>query len=327
MRINERRPRARQHRRVKPTADSIACRTPGRTTLRAVACAWLAFALNATGAAASPASSAATRHRPAGAEGGIHFETALKPALQTARRLAKPVMIGFWAEWCPWCRALDETTYRDPHVAELAKDFIAVKVNIEGSLDEARVAADYGVETVPTIGFVSPAGRLFARRDKFESAEVFAATLESVRAAAVDVMAWEQALARDADDAAALARLGGYLFEHDNLKDSRELLRRARGLDGARPAPERKQTRVRLGSLYRRDGKPDDSERVLKEALALQPADPGAEALALFELGETYRSRGRVEQAGAAWRESLRLSPQGPVSSHAREGLARLAPR
>src|SRR5262249_21647678 len=117
---------------------------------------------------------------PAPASGGIAWEKDFKTAARRARETGRPLLVAFWASWCRWCHELDATTYRDPVVLGLVKDFVAVKVNTEGGLEERHLTAQFGVDALPTIGFVSPGGRLFLRRTEFEAPEDFAATLRAV---------------------------------------------------------------------------------------------------------------------------------------------------
>ncbi len=61
----------------------------------------------------------------------------------------KVVLVDFWAEWCPPCRAMSPVLHA---VAEkLDKDVDIVKVNIEESADNTKLAGEYGVQSIPNM--------------------------------------------------------------------------------------------------------------------------------------------------------------------------------
>ena len=66
---------------------------------------------------------------------------------------AEPVLVDFWASWCPPCRAMN------PVVETLARDFKVCKVNVETNQE---LAARYGVSSIPTL-LVFKDGRVTAR--------------------------------------------------------------------------------------------------------------------------------------------------------------------
>lgn len=205
-----------------------------------------------------------------------------KSALREARTTGKPVMVDFWAKWCEWCHKLDATTYRDEKVVNLLRGFVPVKVDTEGSRGERELAAEHGVETLPTIAFLSAGGRLFIRHASFEGPETFPALLEEAQRLAAEIGGLESALARDRDDPAALSTLGQLLSEQKLYAESRDLLRRAVRVDASRPAAERKRTRRALAGTETgtKGGRREEAVRLLKEAIALAPADPAEDAAA-----------------------------------------------
>src|SRR3954465_11623592 len=54
----------------------------------------------------------------------------------------EPVLVDFWASWCPPCRAMN------PTVEALAQDFKVCKVNVDTNQE---LAARYGISSIPAL--------------------------------------------------------------------------------------------------------------------------------------------------------------------------------
>jgi len=258
------------------------------------------------------------------AHGGVHWEHRLEDALKKARSSSRPVMVDFWADWCGWCHRLDSTTYADPAVLKaIGADFVPVKIDTEAGKRSAEIAYKYNVQSLPTIAFVSPGGRPIDRLSSYQGPGPFLKTLETVKAKAARVIAWENALDKDPQDAAALLQLGMHLFEQEAYEDSRDLLRRAAEVDAKRPIGDRKQARMLIGIIERYDNRFDKAEAVLKEGLALEPVteyDPKM----LYILGRVYAAWNKTPEARTTLNRVLSDYPKSPVSTKARELLASL---
>jgi thioredoxin 1 len=96
-------------------------------------------------------------------------------------RSEQPVLVDFWATWCPPCRMIA------PAVAELAREFEGrakvVKLDVDQSPD---LATHYGIQSIPTL-MVFKGGRVVDQRvgalPKAEMARLLAAHLVSAPAA------------------------------------------------------------------------------------------------------------------------------------------------
>jgi thiol-disulfide isomerase/thioredoxin len=255
----------------------------------------------------------------------IKWEKNFEAALKKAKTSGKPIIVDFWAEWCAWCHRLDQSTYVDPWVVRKAQAFVAVKVDTEGSRKEQAIAERYQVRTLPTIVFLSPEGRQLLRVP-FQGPGQFPRTLEVALQVAQRVMSWEEALARNPDDARALFALGTHLFEQEYLDDARELLKKAVERDAGERAEDRRRARMLLAIVEHVSRNFVEAERLVKDALALPPS-PEDQPQLLFVLGRTYVSWGRQADAVATLEVIVREYPQSPIAAKARETLVNLRQR
>ncbi|MEA3296462.1 MAG: cytochrome c biogenesis protein CcdA, partial [candidate division Zixibacteria bacterium] len=63
----------------------------------------------------------------------IEWETNLETGLARAASDNRPVLIDTWATWCANCRVLDRKTFGNPEVANEAKRFVPIKVQLENT--------------------------------------------------------------------------------------------------------------------------------------------------------------------------------------------------
>jgi tetratricopeptide (TPR) repeat protein len=201
-----------------------------------------------------------------------------------------------------------------------------VKVNTEGSRKELDVAIRYQVTSLPTIVFLSPEGRQLVRVNGFQGPGQFPRTLEAALSVARRVMAWEEALARNPDDPQALFALGTHLYEQEYYEDARELLRKAVARDAESGPDDRRRARMLLAIIEHVTHNFAEAEKLVKEALSLQP-DPDEQPKLLFVLGRTYVSSGRQAEGVATFEVIVREFPQSPVAAKARETLVNLGRR
>ena len=65
-----------------------------------------------------------------------------------ARRDHKRLLVDFMAEWCGWCKKMDQEVYSLPAVAALGRDFVFVRIDVD---KQPEVARRYQVTAYPTV--------------------------------------------------------------------------------------------------------------------------------------------------------------------------------
>ena len=88
---------------------------------------------------------------------GIAWKASMQQAQQEAKRTGKPILVKFHATWCGVCKQLASQTLTKPAVVREAQKWVAVQVDVDKT---PKLAEKYGVESLPTVAFLRPDGRL-----------------------------------------------------------------------------------------------------------------------------------------------------------------------
>jgi thiol-disulfide isomerase/thioredoxin len=256
---------------------------------------------------------------------GIAWEHDFGKAMRKARAAGQPLLVDFWADWCSYCHLLDRTTYVDPTVIELTEGFVAVKVDTEAHPKGTALAARYGIDSLPTIAFLSPSGVVILRSG-FQGPGQFPRTLKRAKIKAAKVMGWEAILKHKPGDTVASMKLGVHLYDQESYDESCRLLARARKTDKRQPIPDRKQIRLLLGAMLYRDREYARSEEVLKEALRLG-SEEEYDAKILYVLGRTYLRWGRKYEARKVLKKLIERYPDSAMAEQAWDSLGALESR
>lgn len=115
-------------------------------------------------------------------EARIVWEPYSEKAITAAQNDGKGVIIDVFADWCVPCKQLDSSTFTDPDVADEAKQFVTLKLDLTER--DPELERSLNIRRVPTIIFLDSSGR--ERRDLrlegFEKPELFLARLRRLYA-------------------------------------------------------------------------------------------------------------------------------------------------
>jgi thiol:disulfide interchange protein len=151
--------------------------------------------------------------------GSIRWQTSLEAALRQSRETGQPVLLSLGADWCPYCRRMDQETFTDGQVITLSQGFICVRADTTTS-DGAALAQRYSVTGIPTVVFLDSAGAMLRRIEGFQTAAEFAEVMRGVLPARVQ---WRSSLADALRDARATGKPVLVAFDADWCPFSRRM--------------------------------------------------------------------------------------------------------
>ncbi len=142
----------------------------------------IGVALAVVGGYGVAASFAATPVGAAGAQ--LAWVKSEADGLALARKLGKPAIIDFGADWCVACKELEHQTYPDPRVTRALDRFVPIMLDMTQASDENdALQAKYGVSGLPAIVFVGKDGQVLKapRVAGFVPPEQFLKVLDQVQ--------------------------------------------------------------------------------------------------------------------------------------------------
>ena len=93
---------------------------------------------------------------------GVAWQPYSEQVLDNAAMMGKPVIIGFYADWCAPCLELEQITFHDSEVVKQAEaNFVMIKIDLtrKGDPINEHLLRLYDVRGVPTVVFLDRNGR------------------------------------------------------------------------------------------------------------------------------------------------------------------------
>ncbi len=104
-------------------------------------------------------------------------------AIKLAREQGRSLVVDFMAEWCLPCKEMEVNVFSQPQVAAALGDFVLLKVDLTREDDDESLIAlkkKYGVNTLPALRIVSPAGNVVTSINEIIEAPAFLKKLNGV---------------------------------------------------------------------------------------------------------------------------------------------------
>ena len=92
---------------------------------------------------------------------GVTWQPYSVELLQEVKKINKPVIIDFYADWCSLCREIEEITFHNAEIVkQVEQDFVMIKVDLTrvGNPAHEYLLKEYEVKGVPTVVFLNRKG-------------------------------------------------------------------------------------------------------------------------------------------------------------------------
>lgn len=255
----------------------------------------------------------------ASAQGEIPWQTDVERASAAAVRSNRPMLLEFWADWCPPCKVMDEEVYTETIVIRAMDRLVPVKINVD---QQDTVARKYDLAGMPTLVFTDSYGNELFRFTGLINATTMVQLLQELPDDVTPINRLTQAISKNKNDFAALDALGRTLRESRLYRSSNTYYGRALKLRPSRdPEGHRGRILMAMGQNHLELREFTEAASVFDRYLKEVPGGP-AEAEAMLGLGRAQLSQNKRAEATRTLRALTNKYTSGPISVEASRLLA-----
>lgn len=221
------------------------------------------------------------------ASGPVSWRKTLSSALSEAKKSKKMVMVFLYADWCTWCKLMDQQVFSAQATAEKLKAVIPVRLNVDGNGREFK--SEYGVEQFPAIVFLEADGGKFGQFYGYAPPTVFRDEVDKFVSAYRVGPELKAAYKKNRNDAEVNARLAWFYGIQRDLEKSLAHLSVAERMGYRGPHLARAHNMV--GDIYQLSDRLAKAIEHFKRADSLTK-DPRDRSYSLISLLSCYKVKG-----------------------------------
>ncbi|MFA6954755.1 MAG: thioredoxin domain-containing protein [Thermoanaerobaculia bacterium] len=190
-----------------------------------------------------------------------------------AKQGNKLILVDMWADWCGWCKRMEQEVFPSEVFQASAKNYVLLKLNTEDGAEGSKVAAQFGIRSLPTFLVMTPEFTLAGKVQGYAPPEQFMAQVAQAEDEFLEYKKKLRNESKTTSDRDRLALTEDIMDRHDFVRAEPRLV----ALTKSTNTTIRDEAYNHLADLYAFQGKWDQAAATFKQALALNPKGEMAE--------------------------------------------------
>lgn len=240
--------------------------------------------------------------------GAATWHKTVAAAQADARQSNKLILVDLWADWCGWCKRMDQEVFPSEVFQASAKNYVLLKLDTEDGAEGTKVYSQFGVRSLPTFLLLTPELTLAGMVQGYAPAEQFMAKVELVEDS---FLTYQKRIRNEPKNASGRDRL----TLTEEMVDRRDFARaepRLVALTKGSDAAIRDEAYNQLAGLYIAQRQWGKAEATLKQALAVNAKGEIAERNQMG-LAQVYMSTKNYPAAVAELKRFKTRYPQSEM--------------